>query len=109
MWIKKQCILLGLIFVVVVGMPSWGAQVAQQTEQPPLQPDLPNPVVAPETPSPPPAKPGTLTLENRADIFMARKDYVDAVEHYRRALQEGDVGMGGCGISLGSLTSRCRT
>ena len=90
MWIPKRCFPLGLIFAVVMGMPSQGAQGAKQGEQPPLQPDLPNPLVAPETPSPPPATPGTLTLENRADIFMARKAYADAVEHYRRALNEGD-------------------
>ena len=92
MWIPKQCIPLGLILAVFMGIPPGGAQGAQQ-------PDLPNPVgeqpplqIAPETPSPPPAKPGTLTLENRADIFMARKAYADAVEHYRRALNEGGRG-----------------
>ena len=100
-WTRKHCIPLELIFVVVVGMPSWGAQGAQQAEQPPLQPDLPNPVVAPETPPPPPAKPGTLTLENRADIFMARKAYPDAVDNYRRALQEGGRGDGAVWNKLG--------
>lgn len=90
MWTPKQLIPLGLVLAVAMGTPSWGAQGAQQVEQPPLQPALPNPVIAPETSSPLPAKPGTLTLENRADIFMARKDYADAVDHYQRALKEGD-------------------
>jgi tetratricopeptide (TPR) repeat protein len=81
-----------------MGMPSQGAQ---QGEQPPLQPDLPGPVVAPDTASTPPTKPGVLTLENRADIFMARKAYPDAIEHYRRALQEGGRGDGALWNKLG--------
>lgn len=31
---------------------------------------------------------GVLTLEQRADIFMARKDYAQAVEYYTRALEQ---------------------
>ncbi len=30
-----------------------------------------------------------LTLQQRADIFMARKEYADAVDYYRRALAKG--------------------
>ncbi len=36
-----------------------------------------------------PAKPATLSLEDRADIFMARKAYADAVDYYHRALKQG--------------------
>jgi tetratricopeptide (TPR) repeat protein len=35
-----------------------------------------------------PAKPRPLSLEERADIFMARKSYEDAVDYYYRALKE---------------------
>ena len=38
-----------------------------------------------QTPSP---KPAGLTAEERADIFMARKSYADAVEYYTRALRQ---------------------
>ncbi len=44
-----------------------------------------------QRPSSPPAGPapraGALSLEERADIFMARKSYADAVEYYHRALK----------------------
>jgi tetratricopeptide (TPR) repeat protein len=35
-----------------------------------------------------PAKPRSLSFEERADIFMARKSYGDAVDYYYRALKE---------------------
>jgi len=35
--------------------------------------------------------PTALTLEERADIFMARKNYADAVDYYYRALKESSV------------------
>jgi len=46
----------------------------------------------PHPPLPPPgtqAKPA-LSLEERADIFMARKSYADAVDYYHRALKESN-------------------
>ncbi len=58
----------------------------QQGEQPPSLTGPPDPVVSPESPSAPPAKPDTLTPEQRADIFMARKSYADALDYYQRAL-----------------------
>ena len=42
------------------------------------------PVQANETP----AKPRTLSFEERADIYMARKSYEDAVDYYYRALKQ---------------------
>src|SRR5579863_3788526 len=39
-----------------------------------------------ESPAPPP-KP-TISLEERADIYMALKSYVDALDYYNRALQQ---------------------
>jgi tetratricopeptide (TPR) repeat protein len=41
--------------------------------------------VPPQTPTPPP-KP--LSLEERADIFMARKNYGEAADYYQRALRQ---------------------
>ena len=41
-----------------------------------------------ESPPAPPTAPKALTLEERADIFMARKNYGDAVDYYYRALKE---------------------
>lgn len=41
--------------------------------------------------STPPAKPGTtrqMTFEERADIYIARKSYADAVDYYYRALRQ---------------------
>ncbi len=37
-----------------------------------------------------PRAPAQLNLEQRADIFMARKDYADAVNYYSRALKQAD-------------------
>ena len=65
-----------------------GGRVNQQPEQPPLEPGPPEPIVAPENLSSPPPKTGTLGLEQRADIFMARKAYSDAVDYYERALKQ---------------------
>ncbi len=39
-----------------------------------------------ETPAPPARAP--LSLQERADIYMARKDYAEAVEYYQRALRQ---------------------
>lgn len=42
-----------------------------------------------ENPVPPPK--GTISLEERADIYMARKSYPDAVDYYYRALQQPGI------------------
>lgn len=41
----------------------------------------------PENQAPAPQSSKPLTLEERADIFMARKEYADAVDYYMRALK----------------------
>jgi tetratricopeptide (TPR) repeat protein len=38
--------------------------------------------------APPPPPPANLSPEDRADIFMARKSYADAVDYYNRALKQ---------------------
>ena len=71
----------GVSFVVVVGLV--------------LSSALPAPSAQDKAPSPPPPQETTpntsaganLTLEDRADIFMARKQYPDAVDYYHRALK----------------------
>lgn len=62
----------------------------QQGEQPTSQPGPPEPVVSPESPSAPASRSDSLTPEQRADIFMARKAYADAVDYYQRALNDKD-------------------
>lgn len=65
-----------------------GLTARQQASEKPAQPELIPPVLTPESQPPAPSKtPATLTLEDRADIFMARKSYLDAVDYYRRALK----------------------
>jgi len=58
------------------------ALFAYQGGQFSLPPPGPGPV------QPPPAADRPLTLEERADIFMARKSYEDAVDFYIRALRQ---------------------
>ena len=60
----------------------------QKPAQPPLETELPGPVLTPPSPPGPSASTGTLTLEERADIFMARKSYADALDYYQRAFKE---------------------
>jgi len=38
-----------------------------------------------------PSQKPALSLEERADIFMARKSYIDAVDYYYRALQQPEI------------------
>jgi tetratricopeptide (TPR) repeat protein len=58
-----------------------GLAAGQETETQQAPPSPPTAV------SPPPEPPKReLTLEDRADIFMARKAYADAVDYYHRAL-----------------------
>ena len=40
------------------------------------------------SPTAPTAQPKALTLEQRGDIFMARKNYADAADYYYRALKQ---------------------
>jgi tetratricopeptide (TPR) repeat protein len=66
-----------------------GLTARQQPSEKPAQPDLIPPVLTPESQPVAPSKtPATLTPEERADIFMARKSYADAIDYYRRALEK---------------------
>jgi tetratricopeptide (TPR) repeat protein len=75
-----------VILGCVLNPPGAGAAAGQQGEQELVAPDIPAPVLAPEPPRPQTPTPAALSPEERADIFMARKSYSDAVDYYRRAL-----------------------
>ncbi len=77
-------ILLGasLLMVENVGL------AVQQSEQQLPDRELPGPLVVPDQPLSSPGRGEKLTLEQRADIFMARKSYADAVDYFQRALNE---------------------
>jgi len=78
-----------MVGALFLGLLPAGLIARQQPSEQPAQPDLIPPVLTPESQPPAPSKPpATLTTEDRADIFMARKAYADAVDYYRRALGE---------------------
>jgi len=74
--------MLPALIMIVPGAWLGAAQVAPAgSRQEPTTPAA----VSPQTPVPP-AK--VLTLEERADIFMARKNYGEAADYYQRALKQ---------------------
>jgi len=57
---------------------------------------------APTTPAPVAAsQPRELTLEQRADVFMARKNFADAVDYYYRALKQSNFNDAGLWNKMG--------
>jgi len=72
----------------LLGLISVGRVAGQQPEKVQPQPAVSTPAPAPGETLPAPPKPAELTLEDRADIFMARKSYADAVDYYYRALKQ---------------------
>jgi tetratricopeptide (TPR) repeat protein len=70
------------------GLAISGWCAGQEVSQPPLEPVPPGPVLTPPGAPGQSTPTGTLTLEGRADIFMARKAYADALEYYQRAMKE---------------------
>ena len=67
--------------LMVLAAVSWPAASAPGAGFRPQQ-------TAPATDSPAAPQVRTLTLEQRADIFMARKNYADAADYYYRALKQ---------------------
>lgn len=65
--------LVSLIFVAELVAQSEGTRQSPDSQQ---------------TPAPPGVPTATLSFEDRADIFMARKSYADAVDYYHRALKQ---------------------
>jgi len=68
---------------LTVAAAFWGAAPARAAG---LTPQEPGPDAG--TASPHPTQPRAITLEERADIFMARKNYGDAEDYYYRALKQ---------------------
>lgn len=77
--------MLGILTGCLLGLGAAGWAAEQQTEEQQAPPTLPTTEPAPGTTAPAPTK-RELGLEERADIFMARKAYGDAVDYYNRAL-----------------------
>lgn len=79
--------ILGLMSWLVAGcLLGLAAQGSGQQAEKPVSTDLPAPVLAPVPPTQEAPKATTISLEDRADIFMVRKSYSDAADYYRRAL-----------------------
>jgi len=78
-------LMLGGVAGCLLGLVAGGLAAGQQTGEQQSQPTLPTPVPPPGAKTPEPAK-REFTLEDRADLFMARKAYADAVDYYHRAL-----------------------
>lgn len=76
---------LGMAGSCLLGLAMVGLALGQQPGEQQAQPGLPAPVSPSQATSTEPTK-RELTLEDRADIFMARKSYADAVDYYHRAL-----------------------
>ena len=83
---RLPCAVLFAATLMAVGAAFWGAAPAIAAGSTPEQ-------AAPAAGPPPadatPAK--VFTLEERGDIFMARKDYGDAADYYLRALKQSSL------------------
>jgi tetratricopeptide (TPR) repeat protein len=77
--------MLGMGAGCLLGLAGAGLAAGQQTGAQQAPPSPPTTVPAPGAARPEPPK-RELTLEERADVFMARKAYADAVDYYHRAL-----------------------
>ena len=71
----------GLLLAVVFSLPSLAQGQANPQDQSKPKTAVPEPGTKGTTPR-------IVTLEERADIFMARKEYADAVDYYYRALKQ---------------------
>ena len=77
-----------VVTTMVLSVFAGGLAASQQAKENPVPPERIPPAPTPAIQSPAPTKsPANLTFEERADIFMARKSYADAVNYYKRALQ----------------------
>jgi tetratricopeptide (TPR) repeat protein len=70
-----------IIMIVSVALLGAAQVAATGSGQEPVTPAA----VSPQAPAPPPK---VLSLEDRADIFMARKNYGEAADYYQRALKQ---------------------
>jgi len=90
MTIQKRTRLTGLLTVPLLAL--WST-VMMASLDPPVLEALDNPSTPPRTQNESPAPPlkAALSVEERADIFMARKSYADAADYYYRALQQPGI------------------
>lgn len=72
----------------LLGLSLCGRVVGQEPQGARSQPDLSSSTPSQETSLSPPEPRREISLENRADIFMARKVYADAVDYYQRAMRD---------------------
>jgi tetratricopeptide (TPR) repeat protein len=83
--LRPATVTLGLFFSLGIFLQLEG-QVPAETL---TQPDVSSSSVNQQTNLPASGPRQEITLEDRADIFMARKAYADAVDYYQRAMREG--------------------
>jgi len=83
--LRPATVILGLVVAL-----SFSLQIEGQEPQETLtQPDLSSSSPSQEATSSASEPKREVSLEDRADIFMARKSYADAVDYYQRAMREG--------------------
>jgi tetratricopeptide (TPR) repeat protein len=93
-WTRAEVFGLLALPLILAGGVAWAqekaAAPAEQTRPPLGAASVAPEGTAPQLPSPSPSTPNPprLTPEERADIFMARKNYADAVDYYNRALKQ---------------------
>lgn len=87
MTIQKRTRLAVLVAVPLFAL--WSAVMMASFDPPALEAlDNPSPQPKSQIENPAPLQKPALSVEERADIFMARKSYADAVDYYYRALQQ---------------------
>ncbi|HUU14856.1 MAG TPA: tetratricopeptide repeat protein [Terriglobia bacterium] len=83
--LQPATVTLGLIVALGLSFQAAG----QEPKETLTQPDLSSSSLSQETKSSASEPKREVSLEDRADIFMARKSYADAVDYYQRAMREG--------------------
>ncbi len=83
--LRPATAILGLVVALSFSLQIEG----QEPKETLTQPDLSSSSPTQETTSSASEPKREVSLEDRADIFMARKSYADAVDYYQRAMREG--------------------
>ena len=102
MAIQKWPRLTVLVAVPLLGV--WGAILMVSINPLALEgSDNPGQPRAPQIESPAATPQAAISLEERADIFMARKSYADAVDYYHRALNQPELSPAGAAMIWNKL------
>jgi tetratricopeptide (TPR) repeat protein len=80
--------IVAVAFMMACLLVPGAATYAHQADHPSQNTPLTPPPVVPESPTTSTSQGGSLSLEDRADLFMARKDYHEALDYYQRALKQ---------------------